>query len=128
MHSCLLVFIGAGLGGMARHGINILSLRLASPFPVGTLAVNISGSFLMGLVVAFFAAKAAPFTDLRLFLTTGLLGGFTTFSAFSLECVLLLERGETGSALLYIASSVLVSLTALFAAMELMKRILDTLS
>jgi fluoride exporter len=111
----LLVFCGAGLGGMLRHAVNSLALaRGYTSFPVATLCVNVVGSLLMGLVVEYFALRGAQTSAYRLFLTTGVLGGFTTFSAFSLETGLLIEKGHTGEAAGYAVASVLLSLLALF--------------
>ncbi len=118
----LIVFLGAGLGGMARHGVNMAAARLLGlGFPYGTLTVNIVGSFLMGLAVEYWALKSGLPQSLRLFLTTGILGGFTTFSAFSLDTALLWERGEGGYALLYAAASVVLSVGALFLALALVR-------
>ena len=106
MQAYLIVFLGAGLGGAARHGVNLAGMRLlGSAFPYGTLIVNIAGSLIMGVLVGWFAHRADPGQDWRLFLTTGILGGFTTFSTFSLDAVLLYERGQLGTAALYIAVS-----------------------
>lgn len=113
----LLVFVGGGLGAAARHGVNLTAARLIGvSFPWGTVIVNVVGSLLMGLIVAFlaFRAHAGWSQHARLFLTTGVLGGFTTFSAFSLDVALLWERGEHGLAAIYVAGSVLVSIAALF--------------
>jgi CrcB protein len=116
MNAFLVVFLGAGLGGALRHGVNVAALRfIGSDFPVGTLAINVVGSFVMGLLAAWFALKADPGQAWRLFLTTGILGGFTTFSAFSLDAILLWERGQAGAAAAYVAMSVALSLLALFA-------------
>lgn len=116
MISTSLVFLGAGIGGVLRHGVNVLTPRwLGMGFPYGTMAINILGSGLMGLVAGWFAFRAgegAP-QDLRLFLATGILGGFTTFSAFSLDAVLLWERGDAMLAAIYVIGSVVVSLAAL---------------
>ncbi len=124
MISTFLVFLGAGIGGVLRHGVNLASLKWAGPgFPYGTLAINIVGSGLMGLVAGWFAFKAgegAP-QDLRLFLTTGILGGFTTFSAFSLDAILLWERGEAMLAAGYVLGSVVVSLAALVGGLAIMR-------
>lgn len=110
----LLVFIGAGLGGVLRHGTNIAALRLGwTAFPVSTLAVNIVGSLLMGLVAGVLDAHAGASPAWRLFLATGMLGGFTTFSAFSLDAVALWQRDRLGLAALYAASSVVLSIGAL---------------
>jgi len=116
----LLVFLGGGLGAMARHGVNLTAARLLGvAFPWGTLTVNILGSLLMGLAVGWFAFRAGTFESqhLRLFLTTGVLGGFTTFSAFSLDVALVWERGEHGAAVAYVLASVLLSVAGLFAGM-----------
>jgi protein CrcB len=83
MNGFLVVFLGAGIGGAFRHGVNLAALRLLSPgFPHGTITVNVVGSLIMGLLAGWFAHKADPGQTWRLFLTTGILGGFTTFSAF----------------------------------------------
>jgi CrcB protein len=111
----LIVFIGAGLGGALRHGVNVGAARLFGyGFPLGTLIVNIAGSFLMGLLAGYFAFRPGINQHMRLFLTTGVLGGFTTFSAFSLDTALLLERHALGLAAGYVVGSVAASLSALF--------------
>jgi len=111
----LLVFIGGGLGAIARHGINRAGLALLGPgFPWWTLAVNVAGSFAIGLLAGLFGAWETGH-NLRLFLTTGVLGGFTTFSAFSLDALTLWERGAGLQAGLYVLGSVIVSLIAAFA-------------
>ena len=121
----LIVFLGAGLGGAGRHGVNVLGARLfGGAFPVGTLAVNVLGCLLMGLVVGAFAYRGHLPQEMRLFLTTGILGGFTTFSAFSLEAALLWERGETGLAALYVGASVVLSLAAVAAGLALSRAVL----
>jgi len=110
----LLVFLGAGLGGALRHAANELAVRwYGGAFPVSTLAVNIIGSFAMGLLVGYFAFRADTGQIWRPFLATGVLGGFTTFSAFSLEVVLLYERGAVAQAALYIVLSVALSVAGL---------------
>lgn len=114
----LLVFLGGGLGAAARHGVNRAALHLlGAGFPWATLAVNIAGSFAMGLLAGRFVAAAG--LEWRLFLVTGLLGGFTTFSAFSLDAVTLWQRGEPLHAAAYVLASVLLSLLALLAGMAL---------
>ena len=111
----LIVFLGAGLGGALRHGVNVGAGRLFGlDFPYGTLIVNIAGSFLMGLLAGYFAYRPGVDQHLRLLLTTGILGGFTTFSAFSLDAALLIERHSYGAAAGYIAGSVAASIVALF--------------
>jgi CrcB protein len=116
MNAYLAVFLGAGLGGALRHGVNVVALRLiGSNFPIGTVAVNVAGSFIMGLLAAWFALKADPGQAWRLFLTTGILGGFTTFSTFSLDAALLWERGQPAVAAVYVVVSVAMALLGLFA-------------
>jgi fluoride exporter len=118
VNGTLLVFLGAGLGGVLRHGVNLATARaFGAAFPWGTLAVNVLGSLLMGLLAGWLALRAgAGWTEpTRLLLGTGLLGGFTTFSAFSLDAALLWERGEAGLAALYVMASVVLSLAALVA-------------
>ena len=111
----LIVFLGAGLGGALRHGVNVGAARLFGfGFPFGTLIVNIVGSFLMGLFAGYFAFRPGIGQHMRLFLTTGILGGFTTFSAFSLDSALLIERHAYGLAAGYMVGSVAASVSALF--------------
>lgn len=117
MFATALVFIGGGIGSALRHGVNLLAVRLFGlGFPWGTFIVNVAGSFLIGLLAAFFAfrAGAAWSQHTRLFLITGFLGGFTTFSSFSLDFAMLFERGATTQAALYVAASVGISLAAIF--------------
>ncbi|MBX9932748.1 MAG: fluoride efflux transporter CrcB [Methylobacterium sp.] len=121
--SYLLVFLGAGLGGVMRQGVNVASTRLGSGFPYGTFCINVLGSLAMGLVIGWFALRGDGM-QARLFVTTGVLGGFTTFSAFSLDAVTLLERGETNAALIYVLGSVIVSIGALFVGLSAMRTIL----
>src|SRR5215212_5823255 len=95
----LIVFLGAGIGGALRHGVNVGAARLFGyGFPYGTLIVNVVGSFLIGLLAGYFAYRPGVDQHVRLLLTTGLLGGFTTFSAFSLDVALLIERHSYGMA------------------------------
>jgi len=122
MHQYLLVFIGGGLGAALRHFVNGASARLVgADWPLGTLFINVTGSLLMGVVAALFAARLSLPPPLRLFVATGILGGYTTFSTFSLETALLLERGQSGAALLYVAGSVLLGVAGLFAGMWLVR-------
>ena len=118
----LIVFLGGGIGAALRHGVNLAAARLAgTDFPYGTLTINVLGSLAMGLIAAYFAFRGDASQHWRLFLTTGILGGFTTFSAFSLDVALLYERGELGLAALYVAASVAVSIAALFAGFALVR-------
>ena len=119
----LIIFIGAGAGGAVRHGVNVASLRFfGSGFPFGTLTVNVAGSLGMGLLVGWFALRAEASQPWRLFLTTGVLGGFTTFSTFSLDVALLCERGQAGTAALYVVLSVGVALLGLFAGLFIIRQ------
>src|SRR5436305_12204437 len=112
----LLVFIGGGLGAALRHFINVASARvLGTAFPYHTFIINITGSAVMGLIAGYLAFKGEASQPWRLFLMTGVLGGYTTFSAFSLDAALLYERGEVGLALLYVLGSVVLSIAGLFA-------------
>ncbi|MFL6777919.1 MAG: fluoride efflux transporter CrcB [Sphingomicrobium sp.] len=108
----LLVFLGGGMGAAARHAINRAGLGLLGPgFPWWTLAVNVTGSFAIGLLAGLFGAMETGH-NARLFLITGFLGGFTTFSAFSLDALTLWERGAPIQAGMYILGSVVLSLLA----------------
>jgi len=118
----LIVFLGAGVGGALRHGVNVGSARLFGyGFPFGTLIVNVVGSFLMGLLAGYFAFRPGIGQHVRLFLTTGILGGFTTFSAFSLDSALLIERHAYGLAAGYMVGSVAASVSALFLGLALFR-------
>lgn len=119
----LLVFLGAGLGGVMRHGVNLAAARLGSGFPWGTMTINVLGSVAMGLVTGWFAARGGGM-GARLFIATGILGGFTTFSTFSLEAFVLIERGETAAALAYVLGSVMVGVAGLVLGLMLMRQIL----
>lgn len=118
----LIVFLGGGVGAALRHGFNLLFARLVgTAFPYATLFENVTGSLAMGLLVATFAFKSDIPQHMRLFLTTGILGGYTTFSTFSLDTALLYERGELGLAALYVALSVALSIAGLFAGLALVR-------
>ncbi len=107
MMAYIVVFVGAGIGGSIRHGMNVwVAHFLGTHFPWHTFVINILGSLVMGLIAGYFAERAGPPSHLPLFLTTGILGGFTTFSAFSLDAVLLWERHEHLLAALYVGGSV----------------------
>jgi CrcB protein len=118
----LIVFLGGGIGAALRHGVNILFARwFGASFPWGTLFENVGGSLAMGLLAAYFAFKAGGTQHWRLFLTTGALGGYTTFSTFSLDVALLYERGETALAALYVLASVALAIGGLFAGLALVR-------
>ncbi|HEY7749742.1 MAG TPA: fluoride efflux transporter CrcB [Aestuariivirgaceae bacterium] len=123
MEGFVIVFIGAGIGGAMRHAVNIISAKLlGSNLPYGTLMVNIFGSFVMGLLVEWFALKFDPGQLWRLWLTTGILGGFTTFSAFSLDTALLIERQAHALAVIYVVLSVVASIGGLFLGLLVIRR------
>lgn len=116
----LLVALGGALGSAARYGVNVATTRaFGLGFPWGTLTVNVVGGLVMGLLAALFALRAEASPEVKLFLMTGVLGGFTTFSAFSLDAVALWERGEVGAAAAYVAASVALSIGALVAGLAL---------
>ena len=122
MMGYLVVFVGAGVGGVMRHFMNIWVARLAGThFPMHTLVINITGSLVMGMVTGWFAMKGGATGHLRLFLATGILGGYTTFSAFSLDAALLYERGALGLAALYVGLSVALAIGGLFAGLALVR-------
>jgi CrcB protein len=118
----LIVFLGAGIGGAMRHGVNIGAAKLFGPgFPFGTFIVNVAGSFAMGLLAGYFAYRAGVPQHLRLFLTTGILGGFTTFSTFSLDAAVLVERHSYGMAAVYVVGSAAAGVAALFIGLALFR-------
>lgn len=108
--------LGGAIGAMARHGVGVASVGLLGPnFPWGTLAVNVAGCFAMGLFIAWLAAREPHSALLRSFATTGVLGGFTTFSAFALEAVTLWRDRSLTIAGVYVLASVALSIGALAA-------------
>jgi CrcB protein len=118
----LVVFLGGGIGAALRHGVNILTARLVgTSFPWSTLIENVSGSLVMGVLAGYFAFKGGVSQPWRLFLTTGILGGYTTFSAFSLDVALLYERGEIALATLYVLASVALAIGGLFVGLALVR-------
>jgi CrcB protein len=114
MSGFLYVALGGAIGASARHGLgHVLAGQSTGGFPVATFLANVGGGFLMGVLAAFLALKIDGGESLRLFLGVGILGGFTTFSAFSLESILLFERKAYGLMTLYVGGSVILSLCAL---------------
>jgi CrcB protein len=110
------IAIGGGLGSLARHYLSAGVYSFTGPsFPYGILSVNVLGGLIMGIVVELGALKLNYSPEVRAFLTTGILGGFTTFSTFSLDAALLIERGDWAGALIYMVASVVLSVGALFA-------------
>lgn len=126
MKMLLLASAGGAIGAGARHLVNIgMGRLLGTSFPYATLTVNIAGSFLMGVLVELLVLRYGGSPVMRTLLGTGFLGGFTTFSAFSLDVYVLLERREAMLALLYVAGSVIAGLAALVAGMMLVRAVLS---
>jgi len=123
MQHLLIVAAGGAIGAGLRHLVNLAALRLPLSFPWGTLAINIVGSFVMGLFVELLARRFGASNELRLFVATGILGGFTTFSAFSLDVAVLWERGAHAFAAAYVFASVAGAILALFAGLWLARSI-----
>ncbi|WP_438748920.1 fluoride efflux transporter CrcB [Pararhizobium sp. O133] len=122
MTHILLVAAGGALGSVLRYLVGLWTLRSFGPsFPWGTLTVNITGSFFIGVLAEAIARKFGASADMRVFLITGFLGGYTTFSAFSLDAITLVERGEAVTAAIYVGSSVVLSAIAVIAGLALMR-------
>ncbi len=122
MKMLLAVAAGGALGALARYfGAGFIAKPLGLDFPVGILTINVIGSFLMGALVETSALVWSPSPELRAFLAVGFLGAFTTFSTFSMEAVLLHQKGESLAAILYVTLSVGLSLAAFVAAMALVR-------
>jgi CrcB protein len=125
MWNVILVAAGGALGSVLRYGTGLAATRmLGAGFPWGTLIVNVAGSFVIGLFIEMIARRFEASEPLRLLLVTGFLGGFTTFSSFSLDAMALIERGATGLALLYMAASFGLSLLAVAAGLALARTVL----
>ncbi len=121
----LAIALGGALGALGRHFVGSLMLHwLGTSFPWGTLAVNIVGSFAMGALVETMALVWSPSQELRALLTVGFLGAFTTFSTFSLDFYVVLQRGEIGLASIYLLASVSLSIGGLIAGLAVMRVIL----
>jgi CrcB protein len=122
MTSYILVGIGGALGAMARFGVGGWLGSLPNGFPLATLVINVAGSLAMGLLVGWLARTTPEHqNEIRLFVAVGLFGGFTTFSAFSLDAIVLFERGDYVLGLAYVLGSVLLSLGGLVAGLQLMR-------
>jgi len=123
MKMVLLSAAGGAIGAAGRYLVGVGAVRLLGyGFPWGTLIVNITGGFLMGVIIELMALKYSASNEVRTFLTTGILGGFTTFSAFSLDCAILFERKEHISLLFYLLGSVSLSILALFAGLSFVRQ------
>lgn len=122
MNHILLVAAGGALGSVARYLTGLATLRWPGPgYPWGTLFVNIVGGLAIGICAELIARRFDGSQELRLFIITGILGGFTTFSAFSLEVTAMAERGDYVTALLYVLTSVVISVAAVFAGLALVR-------
>lgn len=122
MNGYLLVFLGGGVGSVLRLGIyRATRLWVSSDFPWGTFAVNVIGGLAAGVVTGWLLSRSAANDPWALFLMTGILGGFTTFSAFSVDALSLIQRGAVAMAVAYIIGSVLVSILAAGAGLALMR-------
>ncbi|TCT00944.1 fluoride efflux transporter CrcB [Aquabacter spiritensis] len=124
MEAAVAVFLGAGVGGLLRHMANLAGVRFFgfTHFPYTTMVVNVTGCFMMGLFTALFVLKMGGIPQhVRLFLTTGMLGGFTTYSTFSLEFAVLVERGALTHAALYAFGTLGLCLVAIFAGLHLVR-------
>lgn len=123
MNAYFLVAAGGALGSMARYGSGIVVGKVwPSPFPLATMLINIVGSLAMGLFIGYLARTTPGWqADARLFVAVGILGGFTTFSSFSLDTIAMVERGEIGQAALYVLVSVAVGIAALYGGLVVMR-------
>lgn len=122
MMNWVAIAAGGAVGAVMRHSVNQISLHLlGAGFPWGTMTVNIAGSLALGLLAGAFASFGDVSQTMRLFLTVGVMGGFTTFSAFSLDAVLMLQKGQMAEACFYILASVILSLAALGAGLMLVR-------
>ncbi len=121
----LYIAIGGAIGSVLRYFTsNYINSLFKVDFPAGTIAVNIIGSLEMGIIIGYLVKTLPHSNELRSFLTIGLLGGFTTFSAFSLDAITLIERGNTHLAFIYIALSVFVSIVALFIGLQITRNLI----
>ena len=125
MNKLIFVFLGGGMGSLARYLVGVQALRaFGMAWPYGTFIVNVAGGLLMGFLVGFLAHRGGADQDRwRVLFGVGMLGGFTTFSAFTLEVALMVERRSYGQAGAYVAASVLLALAALFAGMLIARRL-----
>ncbi|MAU97738.1 MAG: fluoride efflux transporter CrcB [Fulvimarina sp.] len=122
MYQLFLVALGGGIGAGLRHLSGLAAMRLlGAGFPYGTMFVNVAGSFVMGVFIELLARRFGGSAELRLFVATGVLGGFTTFSSFSLDTAFLYERGDLALAALYVIGSVVIGIAALFAGLALVR-------
>ena len=127
MSGILYVALGGALGASGRHLLGMGALKAFGPdYPYGTMIANILGGFLMGVLAGWLALKVSGGENLRLFLGVGLLGGFTTFSAFSLDAIMMYEKKAYGALLSYVGGSVILSIGALMIGLILARKIFGT--
>jgi CrcB protein len=120
----LYIAAGGAVGSVLRYFLSgYIVSTLKTSFPVGTLTVNIVGSLFMGIIIGYMVKTLPHSNEVRAFLVVGILGGFTTFSAFSLDTITLIERGNIVSALIYVALSVFVSIVALFIGLQITRNL-----
>lgn len=120
MTNILLAAVGGAIGSVLRYLVGVFTVRWFGPsFPWGTLAVNVVGSFIIGLTVEMIARRFNASMELRVFIVTGIIGGFTTWSSFSLDTMVLFERGAIAAAAAYVIGSLVVSFAAVFAGLAL---------
>ena len=123
MERYLVVLAGAGLGGVARYALGTwIMARTGVRFPLGTFFINISGSFLIGLLMALLTERVQPHPNWRLFLVVGVLGGYTTFSSFEYETLQSVREGERWMGLLYMMGSVAFGYLAVWLGASLISR------
>ena len=129
MTAVIYVALGGAIGASGRYWLSKAMAHndetMSLGFPVGTFSANVIGGFLMGLLAGYLTLRLSGYEDVRLFLGVGVLGGFTTFSAFSLEAIMMLERKAYGLMASYVASSVICSLLALFMGLFLARKVLS---
>ncbi len=125
MKHLLLIAIGGGAGAVCRHLVSLAGLRLLGPaFPWGTVTVNVLGSLIMGIFIEILVHRLNASSEFRYLIVTGFLGGFTTFSTFSLDVAVLWERGEPFTTAIYVLASLVLSVAAVFAGLYLARQVL----
>lgn len=125
MNPFLLVFVGGGIGSVCRYATGLIATRLFGlTFPIGTLIANLLGALIIGLITELLALKVQAPEPLRLLFVTGFLGGYTTFSSFSLEVARMVQQGDYASAIGYVLVSVLGSLILVLGTMALLRQVL----
>ena len=125
MKTMIFVALGGALGATCRYGVQIATMHVGSgQFPWGTFTVNVAGSFILGVLAAVMTFTWSPSPELRAFLIVGLLGGFTTFSAFSLDVAVLIDKDRLSLAAVYLIGTVAISIVGLFAGLKLTRMVL----